>query len=77
MDWGGGGGGAAYKWIMGRSAIFKMADQSTINLYAGGGLVQHLLNRLLWHRGITGHICSGCATDTDLESLAEFAQISG
>ena len=38
MDWGeGGGGGAAYKFIMGRSAIFKMADQSTINLSAGGG----------------------------------------
>ena len=28
-------------------------------------------------RGVTGPICSGCATDTELEFLAEFAQISG
>ena len=33
--------GPAYKLTMGRSAIFKMADRSTINLYAGGGLVRH------------------------------------
>ena len=30
-------GGQHTKWIMGRSAIFKMADRSTINLYASGG----------------------------------------
>ena len=26
-------------------------------------------------RGVTGHICSGCATDTELEFLVEFAQL--
>ena len=30
-------GGQHTKWIMSRSAIFKMADRSTINLYASGG----------------------------------------
>ena len=36
---GGGGGGAAYRSTVGRSAIFKMADRPMINLYAvwGGG----------------------------------------
>ena len=28
----------AYKMIVGRSAIFKMADRPTINLYGGAGL---------------------------------------
>ena len=38
LDWAGGGGGGAYtELIMGQSAIFKMADRSTITLYAGGG----------------------------------------
>ena len=44
-EWG--GGGQHTKWIMSRSAIFKMADRSTINLYTSGGLVRHLRNRLL------------------------------
>ena len=43
-------GRQAYKLIFGRSAIFKMADRSTINLYAGGGLVRHLQNHLLWQK---------------------------
>ena len=30
-------GGQHTKWIMSQSAIFKMADRSTINLYASGG----------------------------------------
>ena len=33
MDW-----GPAYELIVGRSAVFKMADRPTINLYAVGGL---------------------------------------
>ena len=37
---------SGFKLIVGRSAIFKMADRSTTNLYAGGGLIRHLRNRL-------------------------------
>ena len=42
-------GGPAYKLIVGRAAILKMADRPMINLYAGGGgAVRHLRNHLLF-----------------------------
>ena len=40
-DLGQGGGRGGIQMDLGRSTIFKMADRSTINLYASGGLVRN------------------------------------
>ena len=57
-------GGQHTKWIMSRSAIFKIPDWSTVNLYASRGLVRHLRNRQL------------CVSSFDISHLTQSVSLS-